>query len=188
MKVSGSTLRLICVLVAFLLTYISLILWISLFFSLLSWSPIQFNIILLTDFHSSDKNKINRRLHVWVDHLILWITHFSFASLETNMSLWVFPTGTWVWNILLVRKLYLLRAYTYASLLSARTVVVQELKWLQSVKMFVPTFCSILAERQENQDLTECVLASSFTCCVHITAILAARFMKCCSACNDKTQ
>lgn len=99
MKVSESTLKLICVLVAFPLTYMSLMLWISLFFSILSWSPIQFNIVFLPDFHSSDKNKINRGMHIWVDHVILWITHLSFASLETNVSLWVFPTGTWVWNI-----------------------------------------------------------------------------------------
>lgn len=187
MKASESTLRLLCVLVAFPLTYISFISWISLFFLFLSWSPIQFNILLLTDFHSWDKNKISRGMHIWEDHLIIWIIHFSFASWNKCVSL-VFPTGPRVWALLLVRRLYLLRAHTSASVLNARTVVVQELKWLQSVKMFIPTFCSILAERQENQDLTACVLANSFTCCVHLTVILAVRLMKCCSACIYKTQ
>lgn len=188
MKASESTLRLVCVLVAFPLTYTSLILWICLsYFPLLFWSPIQFHVVLLTDLYSSDKNKISRGIHIWEDHMILRIIHFSFASLETNASL-SFPQAPESETLLLVRKLYLLRASTSVSLLNVGTVVVEELKWLQSVKMFVPSFCSVLAERQENQDLTEYVLANSFTCCVHLTGILATRFMKCCSVCIYKTQ
>lgn len=89
-----------------------------------------------------------------------------------------FPQAPESETLLLVRKLYLLRASTSVSLLNVRTVVVEELKWLQSVKTLVPSFCSILAEK--NQDLTECMSANSCTY-LHLTGILATRFMKCCS-------
>ena len=60
-----------------------------------------------------------------------------------------------------------MRASASVSLVNARTAIVEELKLLQSVKMLVPNIGSILAERQENQDLTECVLANSFSCCAY---------------------
>lgn len=57
------------------------------YFRLLFWSPIVFHIVLLTNWHSSNKSKISRGIHLWEDHMILWTIHFSFASLETNVSL-----------------------------------------------------------------------------------------------------
>lgn len=90
-----------------------------------------------------------------------------------------FPQAPEPETLLLVRKLYLLRASTSVSLLNVRTVVVEELKWLQSVKMLVPSFCSILAEKIKIlQNACQQIHLLTY---LHLTGILATRFMKCCS-------